>query len=593
MKVRLREEIEEQFKWKISDIYESDEAFEKALQKYKKDSEKVLEYKGKLADEEILLSFMKYKEKQSGIMADLMQYAHMKKDENANNTKAVDMAMRVDFIANEASTLSAFVMPEISKFSNEKLKDIIANKKFQKYSRYFEEILRDKKLILSEKEEKLIREFGLCLEGYQDTFSMFDNVDAKFKTIKDENGNDVEISHATYSRMLQNKNRKVREDAFNSMFIEYKEHINMIASNYAGSLRGDWVMSKIRGFKSTLECAMYNEEVSPECYETLIESLSANLAPMHEYIALRKKALNLDEIHFYDLYVPITNESRKEYDYETAKNTVLKMTEILGDDYNKQINDAFNSGWIDVYENKGKRSGAYSWGNYNSHPFVLLNFEGTTHDIFTIAHELGHSMHSFYSNKKQPLFKSHYVIFLAEIASTVNEVLLLKHLLKTAEGEERKFILSYYLDMFRTTIYRQTMFSEFEVFAHKLVENGEAVTAEVLSEYYNQLNRKYYGEDIVLDDLIKFEWARIPHFYEAYYVYKYATGLTAAVNIANRIINEGESYVKKYKEFLSMGSAMPPLEILKIVDIDLTDKKTYDYANNEFKNTLEELKKLI
>lgn len=593
MKVKMRDEIPETYKWHINDIFPSDEKFELSLEKYKKDAFKITEWKGKLSDDEALLDMLKFKEKQARLLSDLVQYSHMKKDEDGNNQKSVDMAMRVDFVANEASTLSAFVAPEISKFSDIKLKGLIEDKKFKKFSRYFEGILRDKKLILSEKEEKLIKEFGLCLDGYHDTFSMFDNVDAHFEPIKNENEDLIEISHATYSKMLQNLNRRIRKEAFESMFNEYKKYINTLASNYAGSVKVDCVFAKIRKFKTSLDASMYEEEVSSKCYQTLIKSINENLDTMHKYVSLRKKFLGIDDLRFYDLYVPITKELKKEYDYESAKNIVIEATKVLGEEYNQNIKNAFESGWIDVYENKGKRSGAYSWGNYNSHPFVLLNFEGTVHDIFTIAHELGHSMHSFYSNKKQPFFKSHYVIFLAEIASTVNEVLLLKHLIKNAEGEEKKYLLSYYLDMFRTTIYRQTMFSEFEVFAHNLVESGKSITADALSEFYLSLNKKYYGTDLTLDELVKYEWARIPHFYSAFYVYKYATGLTAAVNIANNILQKGDSYVKKYKEFLSMGSSLNPLDILKIVDIDLTDKKTYDFAQNEFKNTLEELEKYI
>ncbi len=593
MKVRTRDEISEEFKWNISDIFENDEKFENALIKYKKNSTKITEWKGKLSDDDTLLEMLKFKEKQSIVLSDLIQYAHMRKDEDGTNQNAVDMSMRVDFAANDASTLSAFVVPEISKFNDAKLKELIENPKFKKYSRYFEGILRDKKLILSEKEEKLIKEFGLCLDGYHDTFSMFDNVDAHFDPIKNEDDEVVEISHATYSKMLQNPNREVRKSAFESMFNEYKKYINTLTSNYAGSVKVDWVLAKIRKFKNSLDASMYEEEVSPKCYETLIKSINENLETMHKYVGLRKKLLGLDEVRFYDLYVPITKELKKEYDYETAKNIVIEATKVLGEEYNTNIKNAFESRWIDVYENKGKRSGAYSWGNYNSHPFVLLNFEGTVHDIFTIAHELGHSMHSFYSNKKQPYFKSHYVIFLAEIASTVNEVLLLKHLIKNAEGDEKKYLLSYYLDMFRTTIYRQTMFSEFEVYAHNLIESGNSITEKSLCDFYFDLNKKYYGNDLVLDDLVRYEWARIPHFYSAFYVYKYATGLTAAVNIANNILEKGESYIKKYKEFLSMGSALTPLDILKIVDIDLTDKKKYDFAQQEFKKTLEELEKFV
>lgn len=337
---------------------------------------------------------------------------------------------------------------------------------------------------------------------------------------------------------------------------------------------------------------MFSENVSPECYKKLLESVGEGTKALHRYVALRRRMLGLKDLNMYDLYVPVVDEVKISLPYEKAVETVKQALKVMGSEYNAILERAFTDGWIDVYENRGKRSGAYSWGCYGVHPFVLLNYTATIHDVFTIAHELGHALHSYHSDAAQPEEKAGYEIFVAEIASTVNETLLLKHLLKTAKGKMRAYLLSYYLDMFRTTLFRQTMFSEFEVEAHTLAERGEPINAEALSSVYYALNKKYYGRAVRHNDLIRYEWARIPHFYSSYYVYKYATGLTAAVTIADNILKRGEEYYEKYKQFLSAGGSMPPLDILRLAEVDLETDAPYKRAMKEFSDTLSELEKM-
>ncbi|MBQ9276217.1 MAG: oligoendopeptidase F, partial [Clostridia bacterium] len=518
-------------------------------------------------------------------------YAKMRRDEDSRNTKYQGMTDRAQMLIVKYSSLASFITPELSELPTEKLESLKGAKRFKDYSVEFEEIIRDKEIVLSKKEEKLLSEMQIFADTNAEVFSMFDDADIKFKPVEDENGKKIELSHGMYGLLLQNPNQEVRARAFDSMFTAYKDHINMIAANYAGNVKKDWFFAKVRGFKSALDYSMYRENVPPTCYKKLLEAVDKGTEPLHRYIALRKKVLGLETLNMYDLYLPIVKEAKLSMPYEEAVKTVKEALSVMGKDYRETLASAFENGWVDVYENKGKHSGAYSWGCYGTHPYVLLNYQETVHDIFTIAHELGHAMHTFYSNSNQPEQKSGYVIFVAEIASTVNEVLLLKHLLKTATGELRKYLLSYYLDMFRTTLFRQTMFSEFEVIAHTKVEQGLPLTANDLSAEYLALNKKYYGEAVEHNDLIQYEWARIPHFYRSYYVYKYATGITTAVSIANNILEKGEAYFDKYRQFLSAGGSLAPLDIIRLADVDLESDAPYEKAMKEFADTLAELEK--
>ncbi len=586
-----RDKVDKKYQWDLGAIFADDSAWEECFFKTEERLVHIAEYADKLDDDDKLYDCLELSTRLSHDLGRLIQYAKMHQDEDSRVSAYQAMTNRAEMLIVRYSSLSSFIKPEISEFSKERLEALAKSKKFEDYDVYFKEILRSKDIILSKSEEKLLTEVGLFADTNSEVFNMFDNADIKFKPVKDDKGNKVELSHGVYGMLLQNGNQNVRKKAFESMFTAYKDHINTIAANYAGNVKKDWFYAKVRGFKSALDYSMYLENVPPTCYKKLLEAVGKGTKALHRYISLRKKALKLNTLNMYDLYLPIVPEQELAMPYDDAVKLVKEALSVMGKEYGEVLASAFENNWVDVYENKGKRSGAYSWGVYGVHPFVLLNYQETVHDVFTIAHELGHSMHSYYSNAAQPEQKAGYEIFCAEIASTVNEVLLLKHLLKTATGQFRQYLLAYYLDMFRTTLFRQTMFSEFEVLAHEKVERGEPITADELNNMYYELNKKYYGRSVKHNDLIRYEWARIPHFYNSYYVYKYATGITTAVSIADNILKYGAPYFEKYKKFLSAGGSMAPLDIIRLAEVDLESDAPYKKAIDEFSATLAELEK--
>ena len=592
MKLKNRKDIPDRDKWKLEDIFPTDEAWEECFFALSERMGRIASYKGRLSDEDSLYECLTLNTSLSHDISKLYQYARMRRDEDTRVPLYQGMTDRADSLAVRLSSLAAFLTPELARESKERLEELAAKPRFADYSVLLSEVVRMKDIILSEKEERLLREAGIFSDTAEEVFSMFDNADIRFQPVRDEKGREVELSHGTYSLLLQSPSQEVRKAAFESMFGAYRDHINTLAANYAGNVKKDWFFAKIRGFSTSLERSMFSENVSPECYKKLLESVGEGTKALHRYVAWRRRMLGPKDRNMYDLYVPVVDEVKISLPYEKAVETVKQALKVMGSEYNAILERAFTDGWIDVYENRGKRSGAYSWGCYGVHPFVLLNYTATIHDVFTIAHELGHALHSYHSDAAQPEEKAGYEIFVAEIASTVNETLLLKHLLKTAKGKMRAYLLSYYLDMFRTTLFRQTMFSEFEVEAHTLAERGEPINAEALSSVYYALNKKYYGRAVRHNDLIRYEWARIPHFYSSYYVYKYATGLTAAVTIADNILKRGEEYYEKYKQFLSAGGSMPPLDILRLAEVDLETDAPYKRAMKEFSDTLSELEKM-
>lgn len=580
----------ENLKWKLEDIFPTDNDWEKCFSDFKNSFPKLKEYKGKLSDKTVLFEFLETRERCGFNYSKLYVYSHMRKDEDTANSFYQAMCDKIEAVGVEFSSSLSFMMPELVSFSDDFLNSLISDEKFHNYDVLFSEVLRNKKIILSEKEEKILADSSIFSDGAKQIFSMFDNADIKFDDVKMPDGKTMKMSHGVYSLLLQNENQGVRKDAFMSMFSVYKSYENTLASVYATNCKKDWFYAKTRGFSSSEEYAMYLENVDKKVYEMLISSVENGLKTLHEYMALRKRALGVKTLNMYDLHVPIVENQDLKLDYEDAFKLVKEALSPLGSQYADLLQMAHDFRWIDVPETKGKRSGAYSWGTYGFHPYVLLNYQKTTHDVFTIAHELGHALHSYKSNEAQPSQKADYEIFVAEIASTVNEVLLLKYLLEKADGEFKKFLLSYYLDMFRTTLFRQTMFAEFEVKAHALVTKGEPVTASVLNEIYYNLNKKYYGEVVEHNKLIEVEWARIPHFYNSFYVYKYATGITSAVSIAKKVLSGN---TEGYFKFLSAGSSLPPLEILKLADVDMTTSKPFDDAMREFADCFGQLAELI
>lgn len=585
-----REEVKEQYKWRLEDIFASDDEWENAFSRFSAAEAEISDFRGRLADKRELKACLELSDELDIALERLYAYAHMRRDEDGAADKYQALCDRVDEASVKYSALCSFISPELSAQSDEYLASLISDPQFSAYDYALSEILRRKKYILPEREEKILALSSSATGAFEDIFGKLDYVDLPLPEIE-VGGERLRLTQGKYSMLLQSPDVSVRRTAFNGLYETYYGLINTITATYAGSVKADNFYAKVRGYGSALEKALYEDNVPAGVYDNLIEATSESLSVVHDYVELRRKALG-GELHMYDMYVPIVAGVERNYDFEQAFALVLEGLAPLGDEYRKLLLQAKAECWMDVYETENKRTGAYSWGCHGCHPFVLLNHTGTTHDVFTIAHELGHSMHSHYSSSAQPHPKAHYSIFVAEVASTVNEVLLLKHLLNKAEGEEKKYLLSYYLDTFRTTLFRQTMFAEFERESHEMADNGMPLTPKSLSDCYYELNKKYYGASVVHDDYIRYEWARIPHFYTAFYVYKYATGLTAAVNIANAILTEGAPAVSRYKKFLQSGSTASPYELLKLADVDLMKKEPFERAMAEFEGVLNELKSL-
>ena len=585
-----RKQIKDCYKWKLEDIFATDEEWEKEFALAKEGLATFGQYAGKLADDDVLLECLKKESELQHYILRLYVYSYMRYFQDTRVGLYQGLSNRAEQLAAQAGIVSSFMGPELSEFSDEKLKRLENDPRFERWSLVFKDILKDKAIILSKAEEKIISEFSLTSEIPHTVYTMFDNADVKFKPVV-VNGKEVEVTHGTYSTLIMSPDREVRKAAFESMFNAFKDHINFISANYDGLCKKDWVYAKIRKFNTCLDAALYKEDVPAIVYENLINAVNKGTKTLHKYMKYKAETLGLKDFNMWDMYVPLIPSVDVKYPYEKASKVVQDAIKIMGKEYSDIFNSAFKDGWIDVYENKGKRSGAYSWGCYGTHPYVHLNHDDTLDDMFTIAHEMGHAMHTYYSNTTQCEEKAEYKIFVAEIASTVNEVILLKYLLKDAKGDMRKYLLNHYLDMFKGTIFRQTQFAEFEEIAHKGVEQGIPLTADYLSNEYEKLNKKYYGPAVNKNDLIKYEWARIPHFYTSFYVYKYATGLTSAITIANNIIKYGEKYFAKYKQFLSAGHSLPPLEILKLADVDLTSEEPFKRAMKEFSDTFNELVK--
>ncbi len=589
MEVLTREKVPENRKWTLNDILDESEI--KDIFAEVRNNIPAFDAFRKNLNKENAIDCLKLESKLGFLCEKLIAYTHMKSDEDKSSTKYQEMSDQAERLYIELATATSFVNPAISSLKVSDLNEMRADPKYADFDRYLERIIRHKKHILSEKEEKLLAGIDSFAGDFQNIFSFFDNVDIDLGEIE-VRGKKVKLTHGTYSVMLRDSDQKVRKAAFNSLYHAYKSMINTVAATYIGNVKKTCFYAKARKYKNSLDMALSGGNIPFRVYENLIACVKKYTPVMHRYVALRKKALNLRKMHMYDMYVPIVKDIDKLTEYDDAYNIVLEGLAPLGEDYRKILLNAKTAGWIDVEETKAKRSGAYSWGVYGTHPYVLLNHKGTTNDVFTIAHEMGHAIHSYMSNNAQCYEKASYTIFVAEIASTVNEVLLIKHLLKTAGGKERAFLLSYHLDMIRTTLFRQTMFAEFEKFAHEEFEKDEPLSAEKLTAFYHKLNAEYYGKSVVNDDLIGYEWARIPHFYNDFYVYKYATGITCAINIANMILSD-PSAVEKYKKFLSAGGSMDSLDIIKIMGIDLTKKAPFELAMKEFEKVYRELKAIV
>ena len=587
-----RNDIDKKYHWDLGAMVDGNETFESIFD-YVSDKLTTIEgYKGKLGELKAALECLKLVDEVSERFELIYIYSHMFKDEDASNGTAMGMSIRTDSLAGKFGAATAFLNSELSALDAAALDGYIADPEFKDFDFMLKEIVRQKAHILSDKEEKLLAMSSEALNTTYNVAHMLFDVDMKFKSVK-KDGKKVNLTNESYGELLADGDRAVRKSAFNNLYDGYIEHINTLAANYAGNVKADNFYAKARGYKDCLEQSLFGDGVPTSVYENLIDACNKNFAPLHRYIGLRKKMLGLDKQHMYDLYVPIVENAEMKLPYEEACDIVKKALAPMGEEYVGLLGKAMNEGWIDVMPNDGKRGGAYSWSSYSAHPYVLLNYAPTTSDIFTLAHELGHCMHSYYSQKFQPYSKWNYQIFVAEVASICNETLLDDYLMKNVKDENvRKYLLSLRLNRFRTTLFRQAMFAEFEYNAHKMDLEGKPLTVDSLSSMYLDLNKKYYGADVISDDRIAYEWARIPHFYKAFYVYKYSTGMTAATSIAHNILANPD-YVNVYKDkFLKAGGHKSPYDILCDTGVDLATVKPYDDAFKFFNDALDELEKL-
>ena len=594
-KLKTREEVAENDKWSIELIYRNIDEFNtdyKKLESMLPELEKKLD--GFLENSKNFKDFFLYLSKCSRILEKLYVFASCKKDEDTASATYQELKDRMILLYTKYSEITSSVDPRILKEDEKTIMSYLDSyKELEPFRHGIESLLRQKKHTLSEKEEKIIASFTPVFDNSQNTYSYLTNADMKFDSIKNEDGKLVELTESNFSNFISSKNRDVRRDSFKSLYKSYSDHKNSITSLYSSILNYDAINSKLRGYHSSIESYLDRNNISVKLYENLIKSVRSNLTNLHKYFDLKRKMLGLKEFHLYDGYVNVIKSNDKKYSYEEAKEIILDCFKIYGEEYHNKLEEAFNNRWIDKYPNKNKRSGAYSTGSYDTIPYVLLNYTEEYDDVSTLAHELGHSMHTYFSNKNQDYENSGYPIFLAEIASTTNELILNDYMYKRATTDEECLaLLNEKLDMFKGTLYRQTMFAEFEKNAHDYVDNGGVVTNEYLNNMYYELNKDYFGDKVVIDDDIKYEWLRIPHFYTPFYVYQYATSISISCYVATNILNNVEDFKEKYLELLKSGGRDYPLELLKIIDINLDDTKVFDSANKMFNETLEEFSKV-
>ncbi|TGE32319.1 oligoendopeptidase F [Desulfosporosinus sp. Sb-LF] len=595
-RLKSRAEIPETTKWQLEDIFSDNDQWEKEFAHTEKLLGEGEKFEGHLADSpETLITCFEWMDDLSLSIEEVYSYARMRRDEDNRKANYQALTERAGMLAVKVSSAAAFVVPELLAMSEEKLQEFRASSpKMEHYNQALEDILRKKKHILSSMEEKLLAQMGELAEAPGAIFSMANNADLKFPSIDDELGQSVELTKGNFIQFMESPKQSVRKAAFETLYRTYEKQRNTWAATLNASIKSDVFFAKARNYPSAIEASLDDDRVPIKVYDSLIDTVHEFLPQMHRYVQLRKKALKLDELHMYDIYVPIVPETTMTITYEEAKNMVIEGLRPLGEDYIKILQEGLEKKWIDVYENEGKTSGAYSWGTYRSHPYVLLNHQDTLDSMFTLAHEMGHSLHTYFSNRKQPHLYAGYKIFVAEVASTLNEALIMEHLLETTKDPKTlAYLINHYLEQFRGTIFRQTMFAEFEKKIHSVVEEGGALTADNFSEIYRDLNAVYYGPDVILDPEIALEWARIPHFYNAFYVYKYATGFSAATAFARAILDEGEPAVARYLEFLSGGSSDYPIELLRKAGVDMETPVPVRNALQVFTGLVERLETLL
>ncbi|MGI6685458.1 MAG: oligoendopeptidase F [Bacillota bacterium] len=591
-----REEVPEKYKWHLEEIYADDNLWEKDYAKILEILPEVEQFRNKLGESpQTLLRCLQFQDELGKLSDKVFVYAHMRKDENNANPKYQGMKDRAQGLMVRLGEAVSFIQPEILAIDNKMLSDYLNQEPgLGLYKFLLEEIARMKEHTLSAREEEIIAMSGELGEAPKSIFSMLNNADIKFPEIIDEDGDKVPITHGSYINFMESDDRRVRKDAFKGLYHTYGKQRNTLAALLNASVKKDVFYARVHKYPSALEASLYADNVPISVYNNLIETVRSHLDIFYRYVALRKKLLAVPELHMYDIYAPLVKEVKTRVPYEEAVRMVEKGLAPLGETYLSDLRKGLNSHWVDVMENEGKTPGAYSWGAYGTHPYVLLNYQNNLDNVFTLAHEMGHSLHSYYSWQTQPYVYSYYRIFVAEVASTVNETLLTRYLLENAPDEKQKmYLINHYLEEFRGTVFRQTMFAEFEKIIHEKVEKGEPLTTDVLCEIYYGLNKDYYGPDMVVDEEISLEWARIPHFYNAFYVYKYATGFSAASALAQSILEEGQPAVDRYMEFLKSGGSDYPINLLKKAGVDMNEPKPVIQALKVFEEMLKEMEKIL
>ncbi|BBW97074.1 oligoendopeptidase F [Geobacillus subterraneus] len=591
-----RSEIPVEETWRLEDIFPTDEAWEQEFHQVKAMIPKLGEYKGRLGESpEVLYEALQYQDEVSMRLGKLYTYAHMRYDQDTTNSFYQGLDARAKSLYSEASSAMAFIVPEILAIDEATLRAFLEQyEPLRLYAHALDEITRQRPHVLSAAEEALLAQAAEVMQSASNTFSALNNADLTFPAIIDENGEEVEVTHGRFIRFLESADRRVRRDAFYAVYQTYEKFQHTFANTLAGAVKKDNFFARVRRYESARQAALDANNIPESVYDNLIATIHEHLPLLHRYVRLRKRALGLDELHMYDLYTPLVKEVKMEVTYDEAKQYMLEGLAPLGEEYIAIVKEGLENRWVDVRENRGKRSGAYSSGAYGTHPYILLNWQDNVNNLFTLVHEFGHSVHSYYTRRTQPYPYAHYSIFVAEVASTCNEALLNDYLLKTIDDDKKRlYLLNHYLEGFRGTVFRQTMFAEFEHLIHLKEQQGEALTAETLTSLYYDLNQKYFGSDVVVDKEIGLEWARIPHFYYNYYVYQYATGFSAATALSRQILEEGEPAVKRYIDFLKAGSSDYPIEVLKKAGVDMTSAEPIRQACQVFAEKLEEFERLL
>lgn len=593
LEIKSREEIDNKYKWDIDSIYSNKNDILKDKEKIDGLLNDIIKVKGSITKTgENLYLVLSLSDEVEKLTGKIVTYTFMKRDEDNGNTNGQDLAGFGEKLSVEVNSKLSFIVPEILSNKDEEILSLVKGYDGLKlYENFLKELIRKREIILSEKEEKILSEVEEIASSFENIYKMLSYVDLKYPKIKDKNNKEYELNDSNYSSFIRSEDRVLRENAFKGMMGTYGNFKNTYGAILSSSIKKDVFYSKSRNFKSSLEASLFEDKIPSLVYENVINSASKGIKLLDEYVGIKKKELNIDKVHLYDLYAETVKETKMEVSYEEAQNMIKESLEILGDEYIEILNKAFNNKWIDVYYNKGKYTGAYSWGSYDTKPYILLNYKNKIDDVLTLAHELGHSIHSYYSRKSQPYVYSSYTIFCAEVASITNECLMYLYLMDKLKGNERKYIINQFLDTIRTTFFRQTMFAEFEKVAHERCESGENLNGEELSKIWKDIYYKYYGNSCVIDEEIYSEWARIPHFFDAFYVYKYVTGLAAGISMAKSIMENKEN-LKRYMEFLKSGGSDYSINLLKNAGVDFETTKPLDDTIDMFKYLLEEYRSI-